>query len=281
MSKVTSPRELLSFKRTFALVIVLVVVPSAGLSGFGVLAIINERAAVEKKLADAWTGKLRRAGQKLQEVLTSSLTQLPEGTVEVAWRQGTRPPVMLSDVGFMLVGTDIQTPDLRLKQTLGALRADLETLPDGESVFSVAGNSGTVVLAVVRSGSKMWGARVPLESVNQVLKALTPEEDVRFAARPVKRESEGVLGKLASEVAEAKAALGSPPALAEQVMAPPFQDLRVSALAIGVDPVAQRSARNRTVYVVLLVLFYLTLAGGVIYTGRTLYREARLSRLKT
>jgi signal transduction histidine kinase len=32
---------------------------------------------------------------------------------------------------------------------------------------------------------------------------------------------------------------------------------------------------------VLLGLFYVTLALGVIYTGRTLYREARLSRMKT
>jgi signal transduction histidine kinase len=35
------------------------------------------------------------------------------------------------------------------------------------------------------------------------------------------------------------------------------------------------------VYAVLLALFYLTLTFGVVYTGRTLYREAKLSRLKT
>ena len=43
-----SSLQLLSFRRTFAWLILLVAVPSAGLSGFGVLAIINERAAVEK-----------------------------------------------------------------------------------------------------------------------------------------------------------------------------------------------------------------------------------------
>ena len=36
----------------FALLILLVVLPSAGLSGFGVVAIINERAAVEKRLSE-------------------------------------------------------------------------------------------------------------------------------------------------------------------------------------------------------------------------------------
>src|SRR5260370_40596953 len=39
--------------------------------------------------------------------------------------------------------------------------------------------------------------------------------------------------------------------------------------------------RNRAIYVVLLGLFYLTLVLGVILTARALYREARLSRLKT
>ena len=47
--------DLTSFRRTFALLILLVVLPSAGLSGFGVVAIINERAAVEKRLEAAWS----------------------------------------------------------------------------------------------------------------------------------------------------------------------------------------------------------------------------------
>jgi len=45
--------------------------------------------------------------------------------------------------------------------------------------------------------------------------------------------------------------------------------------------VARASTRNRVVYAVLLGLFYLTLTFGVVYTGRALYREAKLSRMKT
>jgi signal transduction histidine kinase len=48
-----------------------------------------------------------------------------------------------------------------------------------------------------------------------------------------------------------------------------------------VDPVERVSFRNRAVYGTLLGIFYVVLALGVAYTGRTLYREARLSRLKT
>ena len=50
--------EFLSFRRTFTLLILLVVLPSAGLSGFGVMAIVNERAAVEKRLEATWAARL-------------------------------------------------------------------------------------------------------------------------------------------------------------------------------------------------------------------------------
>ena len=64
--------ELLSFRRTFALLILLVVVPSAALSGFGVLAIINERAAVEKRLQAAWAEKLDSLDERLERELKAS-----------------------------------------------------------------------------------------------------------------------------------------------------------------------------------------------------------------
>jgi len=62
---------------------------------------------------------------------------------------------------------------------------------------------------------------------------------------------------------------------------PPMHDFQLLASPIGADPVAQASMRNRIIYGVLLGVFYLTLVLGVIFTGRALYREARLSRLKT
>ena len=61
--------EFTSFWRTFAWLMLLVVLPSAGLSGFGVLAIINERAAVEKRLEAAWGGRLERLSQRLADAV--------------------------------------------------------------------------------------------------------------------------------------------------------------------------------------------------------------------
>ncbi|MFP2934297.1 sensor histidine kinase, partial [Pyxidicoccus sp. 3LG] len=65
------------------------------------------------------------------------------------------------------------------------------------------------------------------------------------------------------------------------VLSPPLQDFRLVVLPTGEDPVARASTRNRVLYGVLLGLFYLTLTFGVVYTGRALYREAQLSRMKT
>jgi signal transduction histidine kinase len=89
------------------------------------------------------------------------------------------------------------------------------------------------------------------------------------------------MGKLALEVAQARANALGPPVLAERVLDPPLQDFRLGVLSTGEDPIARASTRNRVVYVVLLALFYLTLTFGVAYTGRVLYREAKLSRMKT
>ncbi len=70
--------EFTSFWRTFAWLMLLVVLPSAGLSGFGVLAIINERAAVEKRLESAWGGRLERLSQRLVEALPAGEPATPE-----------------------------------------------------------------------------------------------------------------------------------------------------------------------------------------------------------
>ena len=57
--------ELLSFRRTFTRLILLVVLPSAGLLGFGIVGIVNERAAVEKRIELLWSGRLGTAQTQL------------------------------------------------------------------------------------------------------------------------------------------------------------------------------------------------------------------------
>ncbi|MBL8921082.1 MAG: two-component sensor histidine kinase [Myxococcaceae bacterium] len=273
--------EFLSFRRTFTLLILLVVLPSAGLSGFGVVAIINERAAVEKRLESTWSGRLTTVWNGVK----GRLEQL-EVTAEapLALRSGD---VQLVESTFDLVNGEVVAQDAKLEAVVKSLGAELASLPPRPVVFSASTPQGVFLLVARRTGAEVHGGFVSLAAVERLVRevgtpVLPSGEPAQLAVLPLKPvPAEGVLARLASGVSEVRDAALGPPVLASLPLPSPVQDYRLVAQALGEDPVAEASARNRTVYGVLLGLFYVTLALGVIFTGRTLYREARLSRLKT
>ena len=63
--------ELIDFRRAFWWLLGGVLLPSVALVAFGVVAVANERAAVEARLAEEYGGKLRALGQSLLERLGS------------------------------------------------------------------------------------------------------------------------------------------------------------------------------------------------------------------
>jgi two-component system, OmpR family, phosphate regulon sensor histidine kinase PhoR len=277
-----APIELLSFRRTFALLILLVVVPSAALSGFGVLAIINERAAVEKRLEADWAGRLIGVQRNLL------------AAIEAAQVKGTEPLVVttaddavLTESGFRLEAGALATDDARIKAALTPLQGDLAGLPERPVFFTVSSPSGPQLLVALRKGGLVTGARVSARGQEALVARAVAlggplPPDARLVLKPVAKEApEGVVQRLVTGVAEARDAALGPRELSSVVLSSPLQDLRLVAVVEGQDPVAEASARNRTLYVVLLAIFYITLLVGVILTGRALYREARLSRLKT
>lgn len=272
--------ELLSFRRTFTLLILLVVVPSAGVSGFGVVAIVNERAAVEKRIEAVWATRVAAVSQGLRRALDGARL---EGADPLRLTVDGLP---LTDAPFTVVRGEVSAADPRLRAALGSVQAALGALPERPVAFSVLAPQGTWLLVALRQGEAVSGAVVSPYAVEQVLAAegakVTPAgEPARFALEPVQREApEGVLARLVSGVSEVREALG-PRELAGVALPAPLQDFRVVAFAQGEDPVAETSTRNRWLYGILLGVFYVTLAVGVIITGRTLYREARLSRMKT
>ncbi|MFO0594532.1 MAG: HAMP domain-containing sensor histidine kinase [Myxococcaceae bacterium] len=275
--------ELLSFRRTFTLLIVLVVLPSAGLSGFGVVAIINERAAVEKRLESLWAGRASTAANELVAALHSATVTAREPAL-VLERDGE----VLTDVGFTVREGVVQTTDANIETAVRALGRELAGVPVTPVVFSATTPQGTYLLAAMRDGDVVVGAQVSAAAIDRLLSRIgarvtPPGEEGRFALVAIKREAppEGVMARLVSGVSEVREAALGPRELAGLVLPSPLQDFRLVVQATGEDPVATASTRNRVVYSVLLGLFYVTLALGVIYTGRTLYREARLSRLKT
>jgi signal transduction histidine kinase len=266
--------SLLSFRRTFAWLMLLVVAPSAGLSGFGVLAIINERAAVEKRLFSAWAGRLDMVGARLAQTLQDAeVTPTPDGLLVSLHGEE------LSDASFVLQGGTPRTSDAALATLLQA-EPGLSNAPASAEVSSVVGPKSSALLVTQKHEDVVLGARLGLPQVQGLLQRLTRDlpgaQEVQLVLRPVHPEGGGLVRKLA----EAREALERP-VLAERPLPSPLQDFKLAAVALGKDPVAQASQRNRVIYAILLGLFYVTLAGGVVYTSRVLYRESRLSRLKT
>ncbi|RKH34617.1 two-component sensor histidine kinase [Corallococcus sicarius] len=278
---------ILSFRRTFALLLLLIVLPSAGLSGFGIVAIINERAAVEKRLEAAWRGTLAdlsaevpRAlnGGRLEPADDGRLAFLLEDDQEVSDPEGT----------FHVENGLVRTRDPQLAEALAALVPEAASLPTVPTVFSLATGNRAVMVAAERQGTQVRGVRLSGIALDRLLadkaQGRATSEPVLFTLLPVPRDTTsegGLVNRLMSEVAQARQNALGQPVLAERVLSPPLQDFRLVVLPTGEDPIASASTRNRAVYGVLLGLFYLTLTFGVVYTGRVLYREARLSRMKT
>ncbi len=274
--------ELLSFRRTFTLLILLVVLPSAGLSGFGVLAIINERAAVEKRVESVWSGRLATALTLLRQDVDGLAVEATEPALRLS-SHGT----VITGAGFRVRGALVVCDDPRLNAAVKSVVGELAQVPARPFLFSVEQPQATLLLAAMRVEDGVVGAQLSLKAVESLvdraaLAAIPPGEQAHLGLVPIKRESaEGMVARFLSGVSEAREAALGPRELATLTLPTPLQDFRLAAFADGEDPVAQASTRNRVLYGVLLALFYTTLVVGVVFTGRTLYREARLSRLKT
>jgi signal transduction histidine kinase len=239
-----------------------------------VLAIINERAAVEKRLEKLWGGRLMTVQDDLRRRLERT-----QGAASDAGLQLKLDERDLSGTGFTVERGVVKSRDARLQVAVTGLGPELAAVPERPVVFSVSSAQGTFLLAAMREGERVLGCQVDPRAI-EALMSTSPE--AQFVLLPVQREvPQGVLARFVSGVTEAREAALGPRELASVTLSSPMQDYRLVAQALGEDPVAQASTRNRIWYGVLLAVFYVTLALGVLFTGRTLYREARVSRMKT
>ncbi len=276
--------DLLSFRRTFALLMVLVALPSAGLTGLGVVAILNERAAVEQRLGAVWRSRLELLAGGLRQTLEACTVNAgPDGTLEVRTPSGR----LLTDEGFRLEGDTVHATNGDLAAALTPLRSQLAFLPSRPSFLSVTGPDRPFLIAAERTASGVVGARLDDSQLDALLDEkgrdlLGKDEKVHFALVPIKRDAPppGLVGRLISGVTTARTALAPTP-VASRPLSPPFQEFQIQVVPESGDPVASASTRNRLVYGLLLGIFYLTFVVGVVYTARALYLHARLSRLKT
>src|SRR5512135_3285039 len=159
------PIELLSFRRTFALLMVLVAVPSAGLTGLGVVAILNERAAVEKRLASVWQDRLDTLSTRLRQSLDASTITRINGGVRVTAPSG----LPLSGSGFRLARDVLESPDTDLVAALTPLRSQLAFLPERPSFLSLPGPTGPLLIVALRTPEGVLGAELAPQALEELL----------------------------------------------------------------------------------------------------------------
>ncbi|MGZ5958325.1 MAG: two-component sensor histidine kinase, partial [Myxococcaceae bacterium] len=161
-------------------------VPSAGLTGLGVVAILNERAAVEKRLAAVWQDRLDTLSTRLRQALEASTVERADGTVRVTAPSGLR----LSGAGFRLSRDVLESPDTELVAALTPVRSQLAFLPERPSFLSLPGPTGPVLIVALRTSEGVLGAELSPQGLEQLLAQSGQDlrgkgEQVRFELTPV------------------------------------------------------------------------------------------------
>ena len=272
--------EFLSFRRTFTLLIVLVVLPSAGLSGFGVVAIINERAAVEKRLETVWARRLAVAQDEIRAQL-DTLVGTPTATGLLLDLKPSEPgaaPMTISEALFVVEDGETRTADARLGAFVAGLGQELAAVPERPVVFSIASTQGTLLVGAMRDHERVVGCRISMRAMEKLVARagalVTAGDAASLALEPVQREvPQGLLARFVSNVSGVRDSALGPRELASVAMASPVQDFRLVAHALGEDPVAQASTRNR--------IALRRAAGGLLRdpgAGRHLHRAHALPR---
>lgn len=286
--------ELRSFRRIFFLFLSLVVVPSAGLSGFGVQAIKNERAALNLRVNSA----LEEIEKRLTEELARTLDELNPPTGEAgAWMATKRAANPLYGTALLFDETserflldEFSVPNSghapktastrqRLSQSLLPRARELVTRGAGYFQFE-EGPLADAILAARRLGQDLvFVYQVDEPTLRARLQALSPQDlattyDLRRAGGTESGRFFTMLAEMMRSPTE-----GDREPFATRRLAPPLADFElVASLADGLD---KRVQTSRTIYLVLLIVFYLALILGTLLVGRALLQEARLSKLKT
>jgi signal transduction histidine kinase len=286
-----SGQDVIGFTRIFVLFCTLVLVPALFLSGFGVIAILNERQAERQRRVDAANVVLRQAETAFGEILDATdravlraldasdpraaLAQLTtEGKPIGAW-------VLLSADGVPLTGQNPFVDDEPLLQHLTKIAARAEPQRPAHASVDEAGYSGVVSMQRVADG------RAILYGIDDRLAAAAvgarfpgdPSARVRMAdggTEPVQNAVERLM-QIVNERSEPETTKSdAPDELAFSRLAPPFD-----RFTIVVESRQGRTHITMIAYIVLLVVFLATLITGVVITARLIWQETRLSRLKT
>ena len=265
--------ELIEFRRAFVWLLCGMLLPSVALVAFGVVAVANERAAVERRLAEDYAVRLRALERDLLDERLARVAAAVAGTpispdpLIASVRPLSEPPEpALFDVarrvsamptgGFAPAEADPSTGDRRPALLVRAMS------PTGPRTL-------LVTLDVVKLA----------EEVPQLAVRRYPRERARFLLLPLRQPVAGLsaLKRIVQEVAPG----GGTSIVARLALGPPLEGYELVAELPGDDPAAALALRNRSLYIALLSLLYTGIGVGFGLTIREMRRAYKLSRLKT
>jgi two-component system phosphate regulon sensor histidine kinase PhoR len=251
---VAQTSELIEFRRAFVWLLCGMLLPSVALVAFGFVAVANERAAVERRLSDEYSARLRLLAQEL----TERLIQAARAAVE------EHPDPLVEAVR-------VPGPELS-----DAVRKASEPARGNEPLFATV-DQRAYALVPTKEGVKV--AQLDLDAVAAEVprlgaahNALREKATFRLAPRTAG------LATLRRIVDEAGAATT---VVARLPLGPPLDNWSLAVELPGDDPAAALAFRNRTLYIALLVLLYVGIGLGFGLTLREMRRAYRLSKLKT
>lgn len=192
-------------------------------------------------------------------------------------------------VFFLLIFT-VCVPSLALS-TFGILAIKHERAAVEKRLEEIYGQRlDRLAEALAREMSgRQSGATRPTEAelarrVPELAASMFPGEEARFELVRVEEDRDedpiqALLRSITSRNAAMAAELGPP--IVERPLTGALAGNSLVVRLPGSDSPAAIALANRVVYVVLLALFYGAIAVGVVLTSRAVYREAKLSRLKS
>ena len=310
--------ELTEFRRAFVWLLCGMLLPSVALVAFGVVAVANERAAVERRLTDDYQGRLlalqrdlsERLDEAAQTVATTPQQELPlddepassnatglgakgeatPGTVQSgAGREAIQPaPRGARDqlvIAVRLLNDDATATD----PTLADAGRRAAALPLGGHLFISSDAGGerrayALVRVAKRVGERTVSAQLDLAriavEINRLARERFPRDRAAFRLVPP-RELPGGLAALRRLVAEVAPTADPASTIARLALQPPLEGFTLAAEISGDDPAAALAFRNRTWYILALGLLYSGIGVGFGLTIREMRRGMKLSRLKT
>jgi signal transduction histidine kinase len=249
---VAQTSELIEFRRAFVWLLCGMLLPSVALVAFGVVAVANERAAVERRLSEEYAARL--------QLLSDDLAQRLDLAAHAAMDNHPDP---------LIQGIRVPAGDLAefARTATSAARA-------GHPLYATVDERS---YALVETAAGLRAAQFDLDAVAAEVPRLAaahfPRDRASFRLAP---RTAG-LATLKRIVAEAGAAT----VVARFPLGPPLDGFSLFAELPGDDPVQALAFRNRTLYIALLVLLYVGIGLGFGLTLREMRRAYRLSRLKT